>query len=169
MFPRSLALAVSLSRGQLELPVHSDHSARESVCTPTTMKLLQAVTAALLPFSVLAAKKPSSQQDRFSTYNQQQLSAAGPVKLNDKSYNDLTKAPRDYSVAVLLTALEARFGCNLCNEFQPEWELLAKQWSRGDKSGEGRLVFGTLDFGDGKSTFQSVCTTILYDTEGLGC
>jgi oligosaccharyltransferase complex subunit gamma len=119
------------------------------------MRVLQLLTAALLPLASLAAKKAST--DRFQTFHAKQLSNAGPVKLDDKAYADLTKAPRDYSVAVLLTALEARFGCNLCNEFQPEWELLAKQWSRGDKAGEGRLVFGTLDFVDGKNTFQSVC------------
>lgn len=123
------------------------------------MRVLQLITAALLPFTALAAKKSAKGQDRFDIYNQQQLSAGAPVKLNDKSYNDLTKSPRDYSVAVLLTALEARFGCNLCNEFQPEWELLGKQWSKGDKEGNGRLVFGTLDFLDGKNTFQSVCFT----------
>lgn len=118
------------------------------------MKLLQLLTASLLPFTALAAKKSSG--DRFQTYHSKQLSNAGPVKLDDKAYNELTKTPRDYSVAVLLTALEARFGCQLCNEIQPEWDLLAKQWTKGDKQGEGRLVFGTLDFVDGKGTFQSV-------------
>jgi len=118
------------------------------------MRLLQLVTTALLPFTALAAKKSS---DRFQTNHAKQISNSGPVKLDDKAYNDLTKTPRDYSVAVLLTALEARFGCKLCNEFQPEWELLGKQWTKGDKKGEGRLIFATLDFTDGKSTFQSVC------------
>lgn len=132
------------------------------------MRLLHIVTAALLSFTALAAKKASA--DRFQTYHSKQLSHGGPVKIDDKAYNDLTKAPRDYSVAVLLTALEARFGCNLCNEFQPDWELLAKQWSKGDKQGEGRLVFATLDFIDGKSTFQSVCQIARGDTTGMhGC
>ncbi|KAK1068046.1 oligosaccharyl transferase subunit ost3/OST6 [Friedmanniomyces endolithicus] len=117
------------------------------------MRLLQLVTAALLPFTALAAKKSG---DRFQTNHAKQISNGGPVKLDDKAYNDLTKTPRDYSVAVLLTALEARFGCKLCNEFQPEWELLGKQWTKGDKKGEGRLIFATLDFTDGKSTFQSL-------------
>lgn len=118
------------------------------------MRLLQLLTAALLPFTALAAKKSSA--DRFATYHSKQLSNGSPVKLDDKSYTELTKSPRDYSVAVLLTALEARFGCKLCNDFQPEWELLGKQWTKGDKEGQGRLIFGTLDFLDGKSTFQSV-------------
>jgi oligosaccharyltransferase complex subunit gamma len=45
----------------------------------------------------------------------------------------------------------------LCREFQPEWELLAKSWTKGDKKSESRLVYGTLDFTDGKATFQGVC------------
>ena len=118
------------------------------------MKLLSLVTAALLPLTALAAKKPAG--DLFEKYNAKQLSASGSFKLDDKTYGQLTKAPRDYSVAVLLTALEARFGCGLCKDFQPEYDLLARSWSKGDKAGEGRLLFGTLDFLDGKGTFQSV-------------
>jgi len=118
------------------------------------MKLLSLVTAALLPLTALAAKKPTG--DIFDKYNAKQLSASSSFKLDDKSYAQLTKAPRDYSVAVLLTALEARFGCGLCNDFQPEYDLLARSWSKGDKAGEGRLLFGTLDFLDGKAVFQSV-------------
>lgn len=114
------------------------------------MRLPQFLTAALLPFTALAAKRASG--DRFKDYR----STSQPVKLDDTTYNELTKAPRDYSIAVLLTALEARFGCKLCNDFQPEWELLAKTWSKGDKQGQSRLLFGTLDFTDGKNTFQSV-------------
>jgi hypothetical protein len=119
------------------------------------MKLLSLITAALLPLTALAAKKPTG--DLFQKYNAKQLSASGSFKLDDKTYGQLTKAPRDYSVAVLLTALEARFGCGLCNDFQPEYDLLARSWSKGDKAGEGRLLFATLDFLDGKATFQSVC------------
>ena len=118
------------------------------------MRLLHLITASLLPFTSLAAKKATG--DRFKDYHSKQLSNASPVKIDDTSYQELTKAPRDYSVAVLLTALEARFGCGLCNDFQPEWDLLGKTWAKGDREGEGRLIFGTLDFMDGKQTFQSV-------------
>jgi len=118
------------------------------------MKLLSLITAALLPLTALAAKKPTG--DLFQKYNAKQLSASGSFKLDDKTYGQLTKAPRDYSVAVLLTALEARFGCGLCNDFQPEYDLLARSWTKGDKAGEGRLLFATLDFLDGKATFQSM-------------
>ena len=127
--------------------------------------MLQVLTAALLPITVLAAKKPSG--DKFTEYRVKQLSNSAPLKLNDRTYDDLTKKPRDYSVAVLLTALEARFGCKLCNDFQPEWDLLGKQWAKGDKDGQSRLIYGTLDFVDGKNTFQSVLETYTPWLAGL--
>lgn len=117
------------------------------------MRLLRAAILALLPLSSLAARKSSVAT--FKEFHEKFLSAA-PLKLDDSSYDVLTKAPRDYGVAVLLTALEARFGCALCRDFQPEWDVLSKSWARGDKKGNTRMLFGTLDFTDGKATFQKV-------------
>lgn len=120
------------------------------------MRVLKAFIVVLLPWTAFAAK--NSTVDKFQEFHSKALSST-PLKLADSIYDQLTVTPRDYSVAVLLTALEARFGCQLCQEFQPEWEILAKSWTKGDKSGESRLVYGTLDFADGKNTFQSVCRT----------
>jgi len=117
------------------------------------MRWFQFLTVSLLPFTALAAKKATV--DRYQDFRTKSLSSS-PLKLDDSSYDKLTKAPRDYAVIVLLTALETRFGCQLCREFQPEWDLLAKSWTKGDKKGESRLFFGTLDFLDGKNTFQSL-------------
>ena len=114
----------------------------------------------LLPFGAFAAKSASA--DKFADFNAKQVSKSGPIKLDDISYSKLTAAPRDYSVAVLLTALEARFGCGICHEFQPEWDVLGKSWTKGDKKAGSRLVFGTLDFVDGKGTFQSVWKIIPF-------
>jgi oligosaccharyltransferase complex subunit gamma len=117
------------------------------------MHLLRALVVSLLPLAALGAKKPAA--DKFERFQTKAL-ASTPLKLDDPNYERLTSAPRDYSVVVLLTALEQRFGCELCREFQPEWELLAKSWSNGDRKAESRLIYGTLDFVDGKNTFQSV-------------
>jgi len=119
------------------------------------MKLIQIATALLLPLTALAAKK--SANDRFQQFHSKQISASAAIKLDDSSYSQLTAAPRNYSVAVLLTALDPRFGCGLCHDFQPEWDTLAKSWTRGDK--KTNLIFGTLDFDKGKGTFQSVWHT----------
>ena len=114
------------------------------------MRLLKLLAASLLSCTALAATKGS--KDKFATYHAR--ASSGPLELDDKSFEELTSTPRDYSVAVVLTALEARFGCQICKEFQPEWDLITKSYNRGDKIGEGRLLFGTLDFLKGKNTFQ---------------
>ncbi|PWW77132.1 hypothetical protein C7212DRAFT_277706 [Tuber magnatum] len=88
----------------------------------------------------------------------------GIVRLNDALYTELTTAPRNYAAVVLLTALDKRFSCTLCQEFQPEYELLAKSWIAKHKTSDG-LFFGQLDFADAKATFQRLQLTtapILY-------
>jgi oligosaccharyltransferase complex subunit gamma len=119
------------------------------------MKLLHALTLGLLPITALAAKKAPPSTDKFDRLHAQQL-ASGALKLDDASFVDVVRVPRNYSAAILLTAREQRFGCTLCKEFQPEWDLLAKSWVNGDKAGESRVVFGTLDFSDGKAAFQQL-------------
>ncbi|KAI2630032.1 OST3/OST6 family protein [Xylaria nigripes] len=106
-----------------------------------------------LPLGSIAAK--SSLADKFDTFHAQAVSSS-PLQLADASYKKLTTAPRDYSAAVLLTALDAKYGCQLCGMFQPEWDILAKSWIKGDKEAESRLIFGTLDFADGRETFLSL-------------
>lgn len=119
------------------------------------MKLSILLTACIYVLNVFAASK--SRGDRFQIYHSRSLSST-PLDLEDATYEDLTSAPRDYTVAILLTALEAKYGCQICREFQPEWDLIAKSWSKGDKRGEGRMLYGTLDFNRGKETFQKVRT-----------
>ena len=108
---------------------------------------------AIFPLICLAAKKNS--ENRFEAYHSKSLSSS-PLKLDDAAYEHLTSAPRDYTVAVLLTALEARYGCQMCRDFHPEWELIAKSWMKGDRRGSNKVLYGTLDFADGKGTFQRV-------------
>lgn len=110
-----------------------------------------------LPFSLLAtsvlAAEPASKQ--FQEFHKKALASA-PIKLDDASYKKVTALPRDYSVAVLLTAMDNRYACQMCREFGPEWDLLASSWTKGDKQGDSRVIFSTLDFNDGRDTFMSV-------------
>lgn len=102
-----------------------------------------------------ALAKTKSASERFDEFHA--LARAGsPLKLTEKSFKSLTATPRDYSVAVLLTAMESRVGCQLCKDFQPEWDLLGKSWTQGDRKGDSRLLLGTLDFADGREIFVSV-------------
>ncbi|KAL7270050.1 oligosaccharyl transferase subunit ost3/OST6 [Rhizina undulata] len=122
------------------------------VLAPTLTFLLS--FAAFLPTSLAVAK--DSKLALFTNYASSSKSTkAGVLQLDDKLYDELTTAPRDYTAVVLLTALDSRFGCQLCKDFQPEYELLAKSWMGDHKGGDG-LFFGMLDFENGRSTFQKL-------------
>lgn len=114
----------------------------------------------LVPFTLLfAGALADAPSERFLEFQKKGL-ASTPIKLDDASYKQLTAKPRDYSVAVLLTASDPRYGCQMCREFAPEMDLLSRQWTKGDKAGDSRLVFGVLDFNDGRDTFMSVSTVL---------
>ncbi|KAI1331827.1 OST3/OST6 family protein [Xylariaceae sp. FL0255] len=108
---------------------------------------------AAFPGASLAAKKSSA--DVFQDFHAKTQSSA-PLKLTDASYKRLTTAPRNYTAAVLLTALDSKYGCELCHKFQPEWDVLARSWAKGDKAGNSRLILAYLDFNEGRDTFMSL-------------
>lgn len=126
------------------------------------MKLHSIYVASLFCFHALAARHSSA--EKFQTYHGRSLSST-PLEIDDTIYEDLTSTPRDYSVAVLLTATEAKYGCKLCRDVAPEWEIVAKSWNKGDKKGESRMLFSTLDFSNGKKTFQKVCHLKLFQSK----
>ena len=117
------------------------------------MKLYSVCMISLLLQVAFAAK--ASSPDKFQIYHSRSLLST-PLEIDDNTYENLTSATRDYSIAVLLTAIEAKYGCKLCRDFAPEWELVAKSWVRGDKKGDSRMLFSTLDFSNGKNIFQKV-------------
>lgn len=118
-----------------------------------------ASACALATAALAADSPPTSSEQRFADFRR--LAQLSPtIQLNDASYRSLTSAPRDYSVSVLLTALDPRFGCQLCREFQPEWELVGRSWMKGDKKGEARIFFATLDFSEGRDVFLQVRTAV---------
>lgn len=114
------------------------------------MQLLRFLALAALSLTAVSAKKAST--SKFDTYFAKQASSA-PFELDEKGYNELTTAPRDYSLAVLLTALDAKYACGICREFDPEWKILGRSWQKGDRNGEHRLLLSTLDFDHGRDVF----------------
>lgn len=116
------------------------------------MKFLS-IAVALLG-TVQGLVEASTGNDKFHKYTSHKPS---PVELDERSYEELTSAPRDYHVAVLLTARDARFGCQICREFQPEWDIIARSWNKAAPESTN-MVFGTLDFSEGRGVFQKVCS-----------
>lgn len=115
---------------------------------------------ALFAFGCMTTTAKPKSADKFKDFHTRSLSST-PLRLDDNTYDDLTTSPRNYTAVVLLTALDARFGCQLCKDFQPEWELLSKSWTKGDRRGDSRTLYAQLDFADGKETFQKVSSIIL--------
>ncbi|KAK2731632.1 oligosaccharyl transferase subunit ost3/OST6 [Myotisia sp. PD_48] len=118
------------------------------------MKFIALATCLIWPIgAILAASSPKS-ANKYETYRARAKS--GPIELNDASYQELTAIPRDYHLVVLLTATEARFGCELCRAFQPEWDFLGRSWHKADLGDSTKTLIGTLDFSRGRKTFHSL-------------
>lgn len=113
------------------------------------MHVLKLLISATLPFLICAKKATPSPYDVLQK-------KPAPITLNEETYDAITSAPRDYYSAVILTALEAKYACGICREFQPEWDIIGKSWQKGDKKGEHRILFGTLDFDQGRNVFMKV-------------
>ncbi|KAF8422666.1 hypothetical protein EV426DRAFT_161850 [Tirmania nivea] len=128
------------------------------------MRLLPPLLALLALLPSANAKKETKLQRLTALATNSARSGPGPLALTDKTFEDLTSGPRNYTALVLLTALDPRFGCHLCKEFQPEFELLAKSWLRKHKDSNG-FFFANLDFSHGRHTFQKLGLTsapVLY-------
>ncbi|KAK6359796.1 oligosaccharyl transferase subunit ost3/OST6 [Orbilia brochopaga] len=116
------------------------------------MRLLSLLAA----FSSLLSLSVAQKTHKYHTLVELSSSGKGPkgtIVLTDNNYNDLTNAPRNYSAVVLFTAMDQRFGCTLCRDFQPEFDLIGSSWNKQHPNQDG-LFFGVLDFSNGKQTFQ---------------
>ena len=120
---------------------------------PTDMRLLRYLALTALSFTAAVSAKKAATTSKFDTYH----GVSAPVELSEQDYLELTGTPRDYSVAVLLTARDAKYACGICREFDPEWSIVGRSWQKGDRTGAKRVVFGTLDFDQGRNVFMKVC------------
>ncbi|KAK6528083.1 oligosaccharyl transferase subunit ost3/OST6 [Arthrobotrys megalospora] len=116
------------------------------------MRLLPFLTAFTSLLSLSVAQKPHK-YFTFTDLASSSKGAKGTVLLNDQLFGELTTAPRNYTSVILFTALDPRFGCVLCRDFQPEFDILGSSWHKEHPNGDG-LIFGVLDFSVGKGTFQ---------------
>jgi hypothetical protein len=89
----------------------------------TTMRLLGSLLSllAISPIAFVAGEDKLAKSSQLST-----KSKSGVIELTNDLYNDITTTPRNYTAIVMFTALDSKFGCMLCKEVQPEYELLAK-------------------------------------------
>ncbi|KAG0364317.1 hypothetical protein BC939DRAFT_397441 [Gamsiella multidivaricata] len=126
----------------------------------STRTLLLALVIGLLAVlssssSFVADAQPQAAQDLQKKVQRLQAKAQknkGIIELDTNAFEEVMAKPRNYSMAVLFTAIGPEFQCVPCLNFDPEYKLVAAGWSRlPDKS---KVYFGVLDFKVGQAIFQ---------------
>lgn len=64
------------------------------------------------------------------------------ISLTDKNYEKFVNGPRDYHIVMLLSSQSSQFQCPLCNEFKPEFEVVANSWFEDHPNGIGEKAEG---------------------------
>ncbi len=95
----------------------------------------------------------SSSAERQARFAKLARQDGGAIQGDTALFNELTAAPRNYSVTVLLTALAPQFGCDPCRQFQLQWEAVGRSWL---KKRDDSHFFVTMDFLKSKEIFQRV-------------
>ncbi|XP_076468515.1 dolichyl-diphosphooligosaccharide--protein glycosyltransferase subunit TUSC3-like [Babylonia areolata] len=78
------------------------------------------------------------------------------IRLNGDKFRQYVKSPpRNYSVIVMLTALQAQRQCSVCKQANEEYQILANSW-RYSQQYSNDLFFTMVDYDEGPDVFQSM-------------
>lgn len=122
------------------------------------MKLYVFLSVLCVYFTLIIAvqkKKEDSMSERV-----QQLvewnSKKSIIRLNGDKFRQYVKtSPRNYSVVVMLTALQPNRQCSVCKQAQDEFTILANSW-RYSQQFSNKLFFAMVDFDEGSDIFQQL-------------
>jgi len=93
------------------------------------------------------------------------------IRLNfDKFKHYVKSAPRNYTMAVMLTALNAQRDCKICKAANDEFQVVAQSW-RYSAQFSSKLFFAMVDFDDAPDVFKMLNTAsapqfILFGRKG---
>lgn len=77
------------------------------------------------------------------------------IKLNNEKYREFVKVvPRNYSVILMLTALNSARGCQVCQAAHEEYQIVADSWRM--SGGSDKLFFTMVDYDEGHDVFNSL-------------
>lgn len=123
----------------------------------------------LLLASIAAAASSEALDPRLAKYHTLAAKNDGVLPLTSASYDELVSLNgpagagpgRNYSISVILTALNPKFGCAPCQAFDKEHREVAKQWwaksrKAGGQAAQMKHIFGVLDFEKGQEIFKRV-------------
>lgn len=78
------------------------------------------------------------------------------VRLDGKKFNTFVKSsPKNYSIIVMMTALQSQRQCGACREANGEFEIVANSWRYGSTNPKN-LFFALVDYDEGPDVFNSM-------------
>ncbi|BFZ24307.1 hypothetical protein BsWGS_27346 [Bradybaena similaris] len=78
------------------------------------------------------------------------------IRLSGDKFRQYVKTtPKNYSVVVMLTALQPQRGCSVCKQANDEFQIVANSW-RYSQQYSNRLFFAMVDYDEGSDIFQSM-------------
>ncbi|KAF9434040.1 oligosaccharyl transferase subunit ost3/OST6 [Entomortierella beljakovae] len=91
-------------------------------------------------------------EKKISRLQAKAVKSKGLIEMDSIAFDEVMAKPRNYSMVILFTAVGPEFNCVPCLNFDPEYKLVAKGWSKlPDKS---KVFFGSIDFKVGQAVFQ---------------
>ncbi|XP_014663863.1 PREDICTED: tumor suppressor candidate 3-like [Priapulus caudatus] len=127
---------------------------------PRVLPLLLLCVASL---ATLAGTQPGRRKELSLNEKVDQLldwnAKRSVIKMNGDKYRTFVKsAPRNYSVIMMLTALQPQRHCSICKQANEEFQIVANSW-RYSQSYSGRLFFAMVDYDQAADVFQSLKMT----------
>ncbi len=86
--------------------------------------------------------------------------SSGVIRVTDKNFEQIVTGPRDHTLVLLLTASHPGFGCGLCIEYLPDFQIVGDSWATdfSDYGHEG-VYFAIADVSDNRETFKKLKLT----------
>jgi oligosaccharyltransferase complex subunit gamma len=123
---------------------------------PVQLCVLLCVMACMLSGATAVPKKKEAVLDdkvaQLTDWNNKKT----VIRLDGNKFRAYVKAPpRNYSVVVMLTALQAQRQCSVCRQASEEFHIVANSW-RYSQQYSNRLFFAMVDYDDGADVFSSL-------------
>ncbi|XP_022109384.1 tumor suppressor candidate 3-like [Acanthaster planci] len=81
------------------------------------------------------------------------------IRMNGDKFRQYVKStPRNYSMIIMLTAMQPQRKCTVCRQVNDEFQILANSW-RYSQSYSNKLFFASVDYDEGQDVFKSLKTT----------
>lgn len=78
------------------------------------------------------------------------------IRLDNKKFQTFVKStPRNYSIVVMMTALQSSRQCGACKEANTEYEIVANSWKYGTTY-SNNLFFAMVDYDEGPDVFNTL-------------